>query len=113
MSISSAPSIISSSFGAPATATDPYPGFVKNEQGTWIAKDQETYNLYLESIQKAEQSKLAALPKGFDERAMNASGMLEVDAGARARETRPVQAPRPGSEAYELAKPKMVRPHRR
>lgn len=110
LSISSAPTVESSNFGAPPTAKDPYPGFVKDSTGTWIAKDIATYELYLASIaETAEEELQRTAPKGFD---VNA-GMVEVDArkSREAWENRPGQeVPRPGSEATnEPLKPKPVR----
>lgn len=107
MTISSAPLVESSSFGAPPTAKDPYPGFMQDDTGTWVAKDIATYEAYLASVAlSAEEELQRAAPKGFDAQAIS-SGMIEVDArkSREAWENRPGQEiPRPGSEALEQLK---------
>ena len=67
---------------------------MQNAAGTWVAKDQETYDLYVASIAEAAAP---VLPKGFDESAMNRGGMLEVDAAQqrKAYVERPAQLPKP------------------
>ncbi|SCV69724.1 BQ2448_1118 [Microbotryum intermedium] len=67
MTMSSAPTPIATpgpSSSKTPTASDPYPGFTQLPSGEWVAKDQETYELWLQSV-SAQQQKPQEVPKEF------------------------------------------------
>ncbi|SGY14236.1 BQ5605_C010g06112 [Microbotryum silenes-dioicae] len=67
MTISSAPTPIAvpvTSVSKTPTASDPYPGFTQLPSGEWVAKDQETYDLWVQSM-AAEQQQAQEVPKEF------------------------------------------------
>lgn len=110
MSISSAPSVnptTKSSYGSAPTEDDPYPGFVLLETGQWVAKDQETYDLWVaeHAAQVAEQN---AVPKGFEEKDIMRNGGEMVDVVAEDYSLMQKAIPRPGTEDADKAKPKPV-----
>ncbi|GAA5851576.1 hypothetical protein JCM8547_001136 [Rhodosporidiobolus lusitaniae] len=83
------------------TAADPYPGFTQLPSGEWVAKDQETYEMWMawqaqQQAASASSSLPAAgeedIPRGFGEKDM-AGGLVDVDESQRAREA---WASRPG-----------------
>lgn len=97
MSISSAPEIYSSSFGATPTALDPYPGFIQNDQGIWEAKDQATYELYLASttttavdaaLEESTAAKGKGAEKGFDAKSLKDIVEIDANSGRKAWEAR-------------------------
>lgn len=110
LTISSAPSL---AVPAPPTPTgpteaDPYPGFVQLPSGQWVAKDQETYDLWVASLAGVDQE---SAPRGFGEREMGQEGVVDVVGGV-GDWNKGKQAARPGreEEAKKALVPKGVRP---
>ncbi|SCZ89375.1 BZ3500_MvSof-1268-A1-R1_Chr9g10387 [Microbotryum saponariae] len=67
MTISSAPTPIAvpvNSASKTPTASDPYPGFTQLPSGEWVAKDQETYDLWVQSM-VTQQQQAQEVPKEF------------------------------------------------
>ncbi|KAM0748743.1 hypothetical protein T439DRAFT_71963 [Meredithblackwellia eburnea MCA 4105] len=105
ITISSAPTVVEkppppkpSTYGDAPTPDDPYPGFTQLPSGQWVAKDQATYDKWMEAMAAEQQA--AAVPKGFDQAEMNRMGVVDVDA-SKAREAwekRPGQVPKPGAD---------------
>ncbi|GJN91028.1 hypothetical protein Rhopal_004043-T1 [Rhodotorula paludigena] len=113
-SVSSAPS--TSADAPPAvtkkpTAADPYPGFTQLPSGEWVAKDQETYEMWMawQQQQQQQQQEAGDVPRGFDDAAIrDQGGLVDVDEEKqRAREAwanRPSQVPgKEGDEKYKTA----------
>ncbi|KAK4694283.1 hypothetical protein P7C70_g8762, partial [Phenoliferia sp. Uapishka_3] len=83
---------------------DPYPGFVLLPTGQWVAKDLETYNLWVASTAGGAEKE----EKGFGESEIARSGLVDVDAEKEREDwEKKVKAVRPGSEdvAKVVAKP--------
>ncbi|CEQ41370.1 SPOSA6832_03096 [Sporobolomyces salmonicolor] len=109
-SVSSAPSTsapssgsASNPFGTP-TASDPYPGFTQLPSGEWVAKDAETYEMWMAWSASQAQHAGGDVPKGFEAREIDEKGMVEVDEAQRAREawaTRPSTVPGKDAEGYK------------
>ncbi|POY71080.1 hypothetical protein BMF94_5837 [Rhodotorula taiwanensis] len=97
-SLSAAPSVGSSASttAATPTAADPYPGFTQLPSGEWVAKDQQTYEMWM-AWQAQQQQQAAAAPEGLDEKDVEKrGGLIEVDEAQRAKDawaTRPDMVP--------------------
>ncbi|BGP16843.1 hypothetical protein JCM10213_003337 [Rhodosporidiobolus nylandii] len=110
-SLSAAPSVSAAPAPKPVappapkqpTADDPYPGFTQLPSGEWVAKDQETYEMWMawQAQQAAGGSAGAAggedIPRGFGEKDVaGKGGYVDVDEAQRARDawaTRPSLVP--------------------
>lgn len=105
MSISSAPSIAapppppSASTSRIPTADDPYPGFTQLPSGQWVAKDQETYDLWMASM-AAEAAAAQEVPRGFGESEVGKGGGLIDVVGGGADWNKP-KIIKPGREEEE------------
>jgi hypothetical protein len=105
MSISSAPTITAPppphapSTSRIPTADDPYPGFTQLPSGQWVAKDQETYDLWMASM-AAEAAAVEAAPRGFGEREVADKGGLVDVVGGSGWDGKP-KVVRPGREEEE------------
>ncbi|BGP25199.1 mitotic checkpoint protein PRCC, C-terminal domain protein [Rhodotorula toruloides] len=99
-SLSAAPSVSSApnpksgssapSFGTP-TASDPYPGFTQLPSGEWVAKDQQTYEMWMAWMAQQQQG----VPEGLDAKDVEARGGM-VDVNEEERRAREAWANRPG-----------------
>ncbi|BGP32668.1 hypothetical protein JCM10296v2_004451 [Rhodotorula toruloides] len=93
-SVSSAPNLkpgsSAPSFGTP-TASDPYPGFTQLPSGEWVAKDQQTYEMWMAWMAQQQNG----VPEGLDTKDVEAKGGM-VDVNEEERRAREAWANRPG-----------------
>ncbi|KAK4051396.1 hypothetical protein OIV83_002880 [Microbotryomycetes sp. JL201] len=95
------------------TADDPYPGFTQLPSGEWVAKDQETYDKWMQALAQQQRQQAAQVPKGFEDSEVNKmGGIVDVtDEMQRAREAwakKPDILGRPGQAEAEAEKEKAL-----
>ncbi|KAM0789226.1 hypothetical protein ACM66B_000069 [Microbotryomycetes sp. NB124-2] len=113
--ISAAPSVAEFKPPEPKKPTldDPYPGFTQLPSGEWVAKDQETYDKWMQALASQQQQQQAQAPKGFeDSEVSKMGGMVDMtDEMKRAREAwakKPDVIGRPGQAESEAEKEKAL-----